>query len=134
MTPETESKILDRVPLGDGRRLERTVGPRLDEAREEHARLSCAVRLQRLGRNDELAALLELGPLIEDYLRAQSVRWKPRYLAEVRVALGEILAGVPNVAGLTAGAVEKARDLLPGSNRTRDKKAKWAVGFARWLD
>lgn len=116
-----------------GKKRERCLGPNLAAAQRCLAKIKVEAmeRDSGLGFRTEQAA--PLAPLVEAYLAAQAPRWRPKYLHEVREALGEMLDGIQRVADLTAGRVEASRDAAGGSARTRNKKATWVLGFVRWL-
>ncbi len=113
----------------NGREREKSFGPNLAIARRCLDETRRNARLRAVGMGAELAQVAALAPLVEAYLAAKAPRWKPEYLRVVKAALAEMLDGIDRVADLTAGRVETARDRMPGSNRTKNKKA----GLGPWL-
>jgi integrase len=114
-----------------GKRRSKALGPRHDEASRALAEIKRNVIRARVGLEDEIGQERQVAGFLAEYLKTRD--WQPKYRVEATAALNEMLAGIDRVADLTPAAVERARDRLEGSARTKNKKATWVAGFARWL-
>lgn len=114
-----------------GKRRSKALGPRHDVATELLAEIKRNVRRSKVGLEDEVGQGKQVAGFLDEYLKTRN--WQPKYRVEAEAALRAMLEGIDKVADLTPAAVERARDRLGGSARTRNKKATWVAGFAQWL-